>query len=173
MRLTRLSAFSFALAALALTACGDDGGSTRPDAKIFLDAPIDGPAALTGLGQRCSASADCPASAPSCLTGGAFGYCTKACVNQASLMTDAQSMIVEASVTPPFAQWDDSICEAVYTGTAGSGSCEVIANLTPAPPLAPNTTYSFLVACGIACGANNECPTGFTCDTQFGSCEPG
>jgi hypothetical protein len=156
---------------LLIVGCGG-GGDSKPDAFVFLDAP----AALTGLGQRCGAGMPmCPATAPGCLgpVGGA-GFCTNLCggttidmmgKGSGTFMTDAASMVVAASVMPPVAQWLDAPCQMIYSGGVGAASCSSVINRAPAGNFTPNTTYTFAVACEIACGAANECPTGFTCDT--------
>jgi hypothetical protein len=174
MRSTRL-VLSFVLtASFALVACsGDDGGGTTPDS-----APADSaPAALMGLGQKCVPSmngADCPMNARGCLSfvmGATMGICTALCVQNGTMMTNAQ---VEITATPdPTMPAQKAACTAIFTGTIGDARCgNLIDGYLPAHrPLQANTAYTMVNwACGIACGANNTCAGGLRCDS--GQCIP-
>ncbi len=177
--------FVHVLAAVSLTlgACGGGGGDdddgTAIDSSIdspSADAGIDGSTALTGLGQPCVAAmqgADCPANANGCLTftaNATMGVCTKVCVQSATFMTNAQNQ--PGPLTPdPAAQ--NAMCTAIYTGTVGTAVCAVPVNRTPTGALAPNTTYTVVVTCGIQCGTGNTCPGNLTCNTGLGNiCTP-
>ena len=168
MRLTRPSLLFVFVASLAVIACGDDGGSTQPDAQQQMDAM---PGTLMGLGQKCvvaMAGADCPANAPGCLSfggGAAMGICTPRCVNNGTMMTNAQSQIM--TVTPdPFGPAQAGVCTAAFTGTVGTAACTNLIGgfMPPHNPLQANTQYTMVrFVCGIACAAGNTCPGGLTC----------
>lgn len=185
-----LYAVSFAMI---LAACGggDDGktvnladasttkkdGNTNPvDGNTTT---VDGPAAgLTGLGQECDQTHACPSAAMSCLSsqGAAKGFCSLECHAAATFMTDANGNPTDQNLGTTAA--DASTCNAQYTGgSAGVAACDVILNLNPAITSAPakNTKYTYDAYCGVDCGgtmAAPTCPTGLTCNTMYGSCEP-
>lgn len=177
MRFTRLTILFVVLASFTVVACGDDGGSSAPDAKIFLDASVDGPpAALTGLGQRCGMGLPaCPANAPGCVTftqGATMGICTDSCVDAGTFMTNAQG---QPGVPTPNPVMQDGMCTPIYTGSIGVAQCNTLVNIMPAPQggvFQPNTSYTFVAVCGIACGAGNTCPGGLTCNTAAMRCQP-
>ena len=159
--------------AIALVACKHDA-TKMPDAKVYLDAPppVDAPA-LTGLGQKCASSTECPANAPSCIsyklsTGPSPKYCTPLCLQNATMTTDAQGNL--STPTPPP---DNAKCTAAYSGGAGASvACVVPIAWTPMDtPFKPSTTYtSFSMGCVILCGTGNACPTGTSC--LNGGCFP-
>jgi len=178
MHLTRLSVLFVLLASFVLVACGDDGGSTAPDAQIFMDAPApDAPTALVGLGQRCVPAmqgADCPANANGCLSfmpGATVGICTKLCVGPppGTFTTNAQS---QPGALNPAPATQNAMCPPIYTGTIGTAECNTLVNVMPAGALQPNTNYTFLAVCGIKCGAGNTCPAGLTCNAVAQACQP-
>lgn len=182
MRLTRSTVLFLMLAASAVVACGGNGGSTSPDAKVFMDAPMpDAPGGgeLTGLGKKCVPAmqgADCPQGTDGCLTFGAgatMGMCTKLCVGPTpagTFMTNAQAQIGTINPDPATR---NSICSAAYTGTIGTSICGSLVNVMPADnPLQANKNYTFLAACTIQCGAGNTCPTGYTCNAAAMRCQP-
>jgi len=166
---------------LGLLACGGGDDDDDGDGSGTTDAAVDGAsspdaspdaATLTGLGQACVPAmqgADCPASAPGCLSsqGAATGFCTKLCVQTVTFMTDAQNQ--PGPFTPDPAT-QDAMCTAIFTGAVGTAECSVPVNITPALPLQPNTNYTASFACGIACGAGNACPGSLTCNTQIMQC---
>lgn len=163
----------FASMIFAMSACGDDGGSPAIDAGGSDGGGSDGGGgALTGLGQKCVVAmmgADCPMNAPGCLSytqGATMGICTNLCVMDGTFMTDAQSQVVPASFNPnPTTR--DSVCAGIYTGDAkGVPSCSALTARTPAGALMASTTYTFSMACEIACGTGNTCPGGLTCNTD-------
>ncbi|MDQ3367942.1 MAG: hypothetical protein M3680_21160 [Myxococcota bacterium] len=167
------------LASFAVTGCSDDGGSTpTPDAAIVVDASPDAPAALAGLGQTCVLSmmgADCPTNAPGCLgpfvMGGTVGICTNVCVSDGTFRTNAQS--VPENVMPSDLTSQNAMCAGIYTGGAsGTAACNIIFGRMPTGALMANTNYTFQMACGIACGTGNTCPSSLTCNTTSMRCEP-
>lgn len=187
------------VSAMSLIACGgdDDGGGVTVDASVQQDAAAtDAPSGniTSGLGKSCAGAQDCSGNgtATVCLQlqtpSGVKGYCSQLCagttINMSGMgtgtfMTDNATppAPVTASIMPPTSAWDDAPCQAAYMSSVGSGACASIVNLMPAPAgnppqYAPNTTYSFAVACGIGCGAGNTCPTGFTCNAQSMLCSP-
>ena len=186
MRLTTILFSILAATTLSLAACGggDDGGGggggdDAPDANDQVVVPdANEPVALMGLGQRCvpaMQNADCPATAPACLSAGAAattGICSKVCVASSTFMTNGATPPVPGAFNPdPTTQ--NGQCTAIFTGTAGTAACNTPANLTPAHnPLMANTTYTVLFACGIQCGAGNTCPGDLTCNTASMSCQP-
>jgi hypothetical protein len=162
-----MRSFLFVSMALALVACGDDGGSPGVDAPPMVDAGPDAPGPLMGLGQRCIPSmggADCP-DPLGCLGNPAStmpdGMCTAVCAMNTMFMTDAQG--APGNPTPdPTAQ--NATCASMYTGGIGTAGCNSPFGLTPAHnPLMASTNYTVSWACGIQCGAGNTCPTGYTC----------
>lgn len=156
---------------LAVAACGDDGGSAGVDGG-GVDAAPDGPAALTGLGQKCVVAmqgADCPQTAPGCLSyvqGATMGVCTNICVKDGTFMTNNATPVGIASFNPdPSTKNGD--CAALYTGgSSGVPTCSALTARTPTGALVANTTYTFSMACEISCGAGNTCPAGLTCNTD-------
>jgi hypothetical protein len=167
-------------AAAVFVACGGDdggggGGSNNPDAKVFMDAavPMDAPAGLSGLGQKCMTGSDCPASAPDCisvkLTSGMSNfYCTPRCVEGGTMTTDGSGSI---TVMP---NPDNAKCVAAYSG-GGTGvtlSCSLLTAWMPMDnPPKPSSTYTNVnMGCLIRCGTNMACPAGTTCTS--GSCFP-
>jgi hypothetical protein len=179
MRLTRHCVVLISILSAPLVACGeDDGGGDRApvDAPKPVDAAVDAPAQLMGLGQKCVPSmqgADCPTSAPGCLSFGqnaTSGICSKLCVQNGTFSTDSNAN--PTNMNPPDPTVNNSVCAAIYTGTVGSGVCNAYVNQMPPGNLQPNSNYTFQVACAVGCGANNACPTGYTCDTQTMWCMP-
>ena len=177
MRSTRLSSLLFVLvASSAAVACGggggDDGGN-NPDAAP-ADAAPDAAPALTGLGQRCGQGLPaCPAGFNGCLVQnqGAVGICSKTCVASLMFTTNANNPPGIMTINPvPTSQ--NAACQAVYTGTVGTGTCEALLNIMPAPPLQPNTNYTAAAACVVKAGAGNACPQGLTFQMATGWCVP-
>jgi len=156
-----------------LVACKHDDDKP-PDAKVTLDAaaPVDAPA-ISGLGQKCASSTECPANAPSCIsyklsTGPSPKYCTPLCLQGATMMTDAQGNL--STPTPPP---DTAKCIAAYSGGAGASvACVVPIAWTPMDnPFKASTTYTNLsMGCVILCGTGNACPSGTSCIN--GGCFP-
>ena len=162
-------------------ACGGDdggggGGSNNPDAKVFMDAavPMDAPAGLSGLGQKCMTGSDCPASAPDCIsvklmTGMSNFYCTPRCVEGGTMMTNGSGSPTSVTPSP-----DNQKCIAAYSG-GGAGvtvACSLLTSWTPMDnPLKASSTYTGVnMGCLIRCGTNMACPAGTTCAS--GSCFP-
>jgi len=104
--------------------------------------------------------------------GATVGFCSLICHAGAQFQTDAQG-----NIKPPPASTDTSTdnptCAAQYTGSEGTAACDIPVNVSPTPtnPLQKNTTFTYDAYCGIDCGANNSCPSGWTCNTQFMACE--
>jgi hypothetical protein len=143
----------------------DTSDNTDNTDGTLPDAPTGG---LTGLGQACVVAmqgADCPSTTDGCLSytqGATMGICTKICIPNGTFSTDAQS--APTNVQPAdFDAAGGATCTGAYTGTVGTAICDAIVNVMPAPPLQPNTNYTFLAACSIECGAGNTCPSGLTC----------
>ena len=174
MRLIRPSVLFAMLASFTIVACGGEGGSSQPDAKVFLDAPIDSPPpGLTGLGQKCVRSmqgADCPQNAPLCVgvTQDA-AWCTPTCLTGGSGTTNAQRELPLNMITPPPNQ---AACTGAYTGAVGMPACVLILTTTPMhEQLMANTAYTQIaLGCIVLCSANNMCPPGMAANTQFPSC---
>lgn len=168
-----------AVTVLAMGCGGDDDSGTPPDASV--DAPPDAPPPLMGLGQSCNAmgdGTDCPQGS-GCLSfqGSTGGMCSPICVTNGSFMTDSNKMIIPSSLMPADASANDGTCSAAYTGTVGTPACHLagMVNRMPTGALAADTSYTYLIACMIKCGASNECPSGFTCDSSVASfpfCKP-
>ena len=165
--------FQFLSIILALGACGDDGGGTTVDAMPMIDAAPDAPAATVGLGQICGQGMPaCPTQAPACLTamGDTVGFCSALCADNAMGMTDAQGDLPLANVTPAPNQ---GACTAAFSASVGTPACALILGgyQPPHNPMMANMPYTMIdLACAIACGAGNTCPTGLTC--QMGGCFP-
>lgn len=171
MRLSRLFVMSLFVGA-ALTACGDDGGTSTPDAPIVvIDAAPDAPAALTGVGQKCGTGLPaCPANASQCVGfQGTTQWCTPLCLENGSGTTNAQGQLTATTPAP-----NNGACTGAFTGTAGMAVCGVILAITPMDnPLVANKAYTGIsLACVVACGASNACPTGMTCNTTQMICLP-
>jgi hypothetical protein len=161
MRSTRLTVLFFVLAALALVACGGEGGSTRPDAQVFMDAAIDAPPpGVTGLGQKCGAGLPaCPANASECF--GLAGvsnqnmYCSPKCVTAGTATGGANNQLTNVQPAP-----NSATCAASYSGGIGQGVCGVVLAFTPMDAQIVNgkayTGVDF--GCAILCGAGNTCP---------------
>lgn len=175
----------FGLVAVFVIGCGG-GGESKPDAKVFMDAPMpDASTALTGLGKTCvlaMGGADCPMTgANGCLgpfvMGGTMGFCTAVCVNNGTFMTGADSKVIPTSVMPADLTAQNATCAGLYVGPTGfSGSCTlgsggILFNRMPTGNLMANMNYTFQIACGIGCGAGNTCPTGMTCETTSLFCK--
>lgn len=174
MRLTRLSVFLVVLTSFAVVACGDDGGSTPTDAKVFLDAAAQQdapPAGITGLGQKCGTGLPaCPANASECvglLAGGAGTYCTPKCLVGGTGTTNAQGQFTAINPAP-----NNGTCTAAYTQSVGMGTCGVIMATVPNDnPLMPNKAYTGIeFGCAVLCGAASACPTGLTANNSLGVC---
>jgi hypothetical protein len=166
-----------------IVACGGGGSGKTPDAAVQVDAAIDAPASITGIGQPCVVAmqgADCPAGTDGCLSGGTatMGICTKLCVGPTppgTFKTDAQAAIPippAAGAPAPDPATKNSVCSGAYTGTVGTSACDTFVNVMPAPPLVANTNYTFLAACTVTCGAGNTCPSPLTCNATDMSCNP-
>lgn len=167
---------SFAFLACACGGDDDGGGGGMPvDAAVTIDAPETPSPITSGLGKSCTSAQDCAnnGTATGCLAAPNMpGFCTQVCVNSGSFMTDNNAQIVPTSIIPPENTWDNASCAASYSGTVGAGVCGFIFGINPADqPLMKNKTYTFQVACAIACGPANECPSGFTCNTDLGICD--
>jgi hypothetical protein len=159
-----------------VSACSSSSHKATPDAKM-----IDAPAALVGLGQPCTTvstnSTECPANAPECqgFTNGHL-FCTPVCLNNATGTTDNSNPptfpTTGAGALNPLP--NDGICTAAFTGTAGIAACAAIVSVTPMDAqLQPNKAYTNIkFDCAIGCGTGNACPTGTTCNTTIGACEP-
>ena len=164
----RLFVVSLAALALALFACGGDGGKSDDDSGTPPEEA--GAGDLTGLGQKCGGSLPaCPANAPDCvgLTQNGGRYCTPHCLMGGSGMTNGQGALPLGTITPPP---DTAICTGAFTGTVGTPSCGLILALAPPDnPLQPDKAYTGInLGCLISCGAGNTCPTGYTCMTPPG-----
>jgi hypothetical protein len=151
MRPSRLLLSFVMLISFVVIGCGDDGGSTQPDAKVFEDAPPpDAPPAQMasmGLGKVCDQANPCPATVPICATVGTVGFCTQICGNTP-----------EAAMEPPAD--GNMICQNL---TPASPSATPGCVLT-APPMGGTKDW----ACGLVCGMieGNDlgpCPLGLTC----------
>ncbi len=158
--------------ALTASACGGEGGSSGPDATVFMDAPP--PTGLTGLGQKCVPAmmgADCPTNANTCVSvsAGGAGFCTPLCVTNGSGMTNAQGQFTSVTPAP-----NTAACTGAYTGTVGMPACLALLSYTPMDmPLMASKNYTGInIACVIRCGTGNTCDTGLTCNTTFGACLP-
>jgi hypothetical protein len=161
------------LGVVLLVACKDDDKNKMPDAKVYFDAHIymDAPP-VTGLGQRCSSDADCPANAPLCRSFKLSSntsplYCSPACLEGATMTTDAQGNVTTPSPAP-----DNAKCTAAYTGgVLGGPTCANWLSWTPMDsPFKNSTTYTNItMGCVILC-VNGGCPAGLTCTN--GGCFP-
>ncbi|MEZ4398887.1 MAG: hypothetical protein R3B06_02650 [Kofleriaceae bacterium] len=167
-----------------LAACGGDdgGGGGGIDAAVSIDAPngtvdaaIDAPNSVPGLGMTCNPQANpsmCPAGAPICLTfNGTTGFCSLVCASQQMNQPNAMGQFPR----PPAG---DPACQAAFSGAAGMPLCGVILSNTLQPPIPQGgqpmagTTYTYDAACAVVCGAGNTCPSNLTCDTARGLCLP-
>lgn len=179
MHMSRLFVMSCLLGS-ALVACGDDGGKTggNVDAPKQIDAAIDAPAATgpTGLGKKCTAPTDCPASASECVAVAAMtnGYCTPKCLTGGTGTTNAMARLPLNMVTPAPNQ---ATCTSAFTGVPAAGNigCGLILATTPADnPLMANKQYTNIeLGCIVLCNAG-ACPMGMTCSpaTQNQVCLP-
>ncbi len=178
----------FGLLVVFAIGCGGGGSSDKPDAKVFMDAPMpDAPTALTQLGKPCVLAmqgADCPSGATDgCLgpfvMGGTMGICTKICVTNGTFKTDNSNPPMATMIMPADLTAQNAVCVGAYAGPTASPSCTpgsggVIFNTQPADnPLQPNKNYTFQIACGLGCSAAAPaCPGGLTCDTTRNFCHP-
>ena len=180
-----ISTFLVGLSVSLLVACGGGKDGDDDNNPATVDAPpplVDAPppaSEITGIGQVCNPAmmgADCPTTTSGCLSaqGGTKGICTKLCVGPTPLgkfKTDAMSIPDPATLNPnPMTK--DSTCTGAYTGTVGSSACDQFVNITPAPPLMPNTNYTFMTACSVHCGTGNACPNPLTCNATTMTCDP-
>jgi len=164
----RLFVVCFAALSLALFACGGDGGGSST--KDAPPPPQEAGGDLAGLGQKCGTGLPtCPANAPDCIgleqNGGR--YCTPRCLEAGAGMTNPQGALPLNTITPPP---DNAVCTGAFTGTIGTPACQLILATEPAHnPLMASTNYTGIrLGCLISCGANNTCPTGYTCMTPAG-----
>ena len=171
MRSTRLSVLFLLVASFALVACGDDGGSTAPDAKVFMDAAVDAPpAALTGLGQKCGAGLPaCPANASECFgIAGTNGntYCSPKCLTGGTATGAANNQLTNIQPAP------NNSCTTSYSGTVGMAGCGVILSFSPMDnPTVVGKAYTNVEAgCAIRCGAGNACPPSTVPQTLGAAC---
>jgi hypothetical protein len=163
-----------------IVACGGNSSPKTPDAKVFKDAPVpmDAPAGVTGLGQKCgSALPACPSNASACI--GATGttqFCTPSCEMNGSGKTDAQGNFPASGSGSIMPAPNNTTCTGAFTGTVGTPSCSAIVMSTPSYTGQANTSFTAiqmdcLVLCGTGSGTG-ACPTGMTCNTSFGACFP-
>lgn len=171
MRSTRPTILFAVLASLALFACGGDGGSTRPDAQVFMDAAIDAPPpGVTGLGQKCGAGLPaCPANASECFgIAGTNGnmYCSPKCVAGGTATGGANNQLTNIQPAP------NNSCTTSYSGGVGMGVCGVILAFTPMDAQIVNgKAYTGVdVGCAILCGAGNTCPASHAATTLGANC---
>ncbi len=174
MRITRLTLLSLMLGCL-LVACGG-GGEEGPDAAIDakpIDAAIDAPAGLTGLGKKCTPAmmgADCPANAPACVGFQGIGssYCSPLCVTNGTAkgaMNNQFTMIMPAP--------NNMICQSAYNGTVGAGVCAgILPNFMPMdnPTVVGKDYTNINMTCAIVCGNGMMCPAGTVSNTSLGAC---
>lgn len=169
----RLSIVLFTSLVLAACSGGGKGGNNGADGGADGPPPVDAPAGLTGLGQKCGTGLPaCPASAPECfgLVQGGTAYCSPDCLTGGTGKTNAQGQFPASgtgSLTPPP---DNTKCTTGYTGgTVGMPVCAIILKTTPADnPLKPNTSYTAInMGCAIVC-TSGMCPAGMTCNTSIG-----
>jgi hypothetical protein len=154
--------------------CGDDGGgSSNPDAKVFMDAPkvfMDAPPGqgVMGLGQKCGSNLPaCPANAPDCIalavgSGASPTYCTPHCLDNGTGMTDAQGKFISSSFMPAP---DPTKCSGAFTGSVGSAACGVLLKYNPMdiPPKAGSAYNMINLGCVVICGSGSACPMGMSC----------
>jgi hypothetical protein len=161
------------LAASAVVACGGNGGSTAPDAKVFMDAPAPPdapPSGLTGLGQKCGAGLPaCPANASECFgLAGTNGntYCSPKCVAGGTATGAANNQLSNIQPAP------NTTCTTAYSGTVGMGACGVILKFTPMDnPIVVGKAYTGVdLGCVVRCGAGNTCPPTHSTATIGTSC---
>jgi hypothetical protein len=157
-----------------IVACGSSGsGNKTPDAKAIDAKSIDAaPAGLTGLGQKCTADANCPASAPTCVgIGAATMWCAPTCLTGATGTTNGSAQFTGSGAGALNPLPSDAECAAGYSGgTAGTADCDIIATLTPMDTtIMPNKAYTAIgFVCSVGCGgtaAAPTCPTSMTCGT--------
>ena len=170
MHMSRLFVMSCLLGS-ALVACGDDGGKGggNVDAPKQIDAPTadapmqsNGP---TGLGKKCMAPTDCPASAPECVAvaQNTNGYCTPKCLTGGTGTTNAQGGLSLSAIQPPP---NNGTCTTAFTGVPAAGTigCGLILSTTPMDnPLMANKQYTQIeLGCIVLC-MSGTCPMGMTC----------
>ena len=165
----------FLLSAATLVSCGDDENNQPVDAKVYRDAKeyMDAPPVM-GLGQKCTSPADCPASAPECVTmklssGNSPMYCTPKCLEGATMTTDANGNVTATSPAP-----DNAKCTAAYTGgILGAPTCANWLSWTPMDAVfGNNKMYSNITwGCVIRCtNSDTTCPANMMCIN--GGCFP-
>ena len=147
-----------------VAACGGGGSDdNKVDAAVIVDSkPIDAaPIGVTGLGQKCTGDAECPANAPVCIgvAGGPMvRFCTPKC------LTGGAGTWTGDTFMPLMPAPTLAACTNAYTGSVGQGACGVILATTPNDnPLVVNKMYTGIeLGCVVLCGANMACPTGMT-----------
>jgi hypothetical protein len=165
----------FAGAVAACSSSSNSGSSATPDAGAAVDGSTSGDggaSSVKALGQPCvvaMSGADCPTTEYGCLSFGAtatMGICSLKCVSAGAITTDAQGEI-------PLTAAQEATCTGAFAGTVGTAACAVVLSTVPAEnPLIANKMYTVDIACGIVCGTGNTCPSGLTCSTADGLCEP-
>jgi hypothetical protein len=184
-RLAYVAIAAFAIAAVACSSASDPKpgsgtgtgtGSQADAAPPQADAGTpDAPPNASALGTICSQTMACPAAAPSCLiqsAGATKGFCSLTCASGVKGTASAQGGLPG----PTDQAGADAKCAAQFSGTQLT-HCAVVLTGTVMPALGaggpkPGTMYTYDMACAIACGANNSCPTGLTCNAQFQVCAP-
>ncbi len=179
--MTRWFVFSFLLLSIA---CGDDGGATdaapgafdsraAEDASTTIDAAPgtpDGPSAdakpSTNFGPvDCRTTADClsPTTCTQSAPGGICGGCgnENQCASYASCPAGIGACVRDCTV--------DGDCSAGKRCAPGTGRC-ILRNCSSTPCPAPYACGNTNFCQRPACGANNSCTMGFTCDTSSQIC---